>query len=92
MHWAESDMKSITIRGIDSDLASVIKQKAASNAQSVNQWLLQSLRQITGQAKEPIFKKYHDLDALAGGWSRSETEAFLSNTKLFEKIDEEIWR
>jgi len=85
-------MKSITIRGIDSDLASAIKEKAAMNRQSINQWLLYSLKKLTGQAKEPVFKKYHDLDALAGGWSRSETETFLANTRIFEIIDEDVWQ
>jgi hypothetical protein len=85
-------MKSITIRGVESDLASAIKEKAAQNRQSVNQWLLQSLKKLTGQAKEPVFSKYHDLDDLAGGWSRSDTETFLADVDIFEKIDEDMWK
>ena len=61
------DMKTITIRGIDAELDRVIKSRAQQNNLSVNQWILQALKKITGMMKEPVFKKYHDLDNLAGG-------------------------
>ena len=46
----------------------------------------------TGTGKEPVFKKHHDLDALAGGWSKEEVKAFQKNTKIFERIDEDLWK
>jgi hypothetical protein len=85
-------MKTITIRGIDAELDRVIKSRAQQNNLSVNQWILQALKKITGMMKEPVFKKYHDLDNLAGGWSKEETEAFYKNTHIFERIDEDVWK
>jgi hypothetical protein len=85
-------MKTITIRGIDPGLDQVIKFQAKQNNLSVNQWILQALKKVTGVGKEPIFKKYHDLDHLAGGWSEEEARTFLKNTQIFEKIDEDVWR
>jgi hypothetical protein len=85
-------MKTITIRGIDSELHQTIKANAVSTHQSVNQWLLQALQKLTGRSRESIFKQYHDLDGLAGGWSRDETETFKRHTRLFESIDENIWK
>jgi hypothetical protein len=85
-------MKSITIRGIDSELDGAIKDHASQNNQSVNQWLIQALKKMTGQAKPPVFAKYHDLDELAGGWTARETQTFLSSIKMFEEIDEDIWK
>ena len=85
-------MKTITIRGIDPGLDRVIKSRAKQNNLSVNQWILQALRKLTGMGKESVFKKYHDLDALAGGWSKEEAKAFQKNTQIFEKIDEEVWK
>jgi hypothetical protein len=85
-------MKTITIRGIDADLDSVIKSRAQLNNLSVNQWIVQALKKVTGTGKEPAFKEYHDLDALAGGWSREEAETFLKNAKIFEKIDKDVWK
>ena len=51
-----------------------------------------ALKKVTGMGKESVFKKYHDLDALAGGWSKEEAKAFQKNTQIFEKIDEDIWK
>ena len=84
-------MKTITIRGIDERLNTALKTHALKENQSLNQWVLQALRKMTGMQKEPIFKKYHDLDCLAGGWDDEETKAFHENTRLFEKIDKDIW-
>jgi hypothetical protein len=85
-------MKTITIRGIEPGLDRVIKSRAKQNNQSVNQWILQALKKVTGMGKESVFKKYHDLDALAGGWNMEEAKAFQKNTQIFEKIDEEVWK
>ena len=85
-------MKTITIRGIEPGLDRVIKSRAKQNNLSVNQWILQALKKVTGMGKESVFKKYHDLDALAGGWSKEEAKAFQKNTQIFEKIDEDVWK
>ncbi len=85
-------MKTITIRGIEPELDRMIKSQAKQNNLSVNQWILQVLKKITGLGKEKVFKKYHDLDGLAGGWSKEEVKAFFKNTEIFERIDEDIWK
>jgi hypothetical protein len=85
-------MKTITIRRIDSGLDRVIKSRAKQNNLSVNQWILQTLKKVTGIGKEPVFKKHSDLDALAGGWSKEEAKAFHKNTQIFERIDEDVWK
>ena len=85
-------MKTITIRGIDPGLDRVIKSRAKQNNTSVNQWILQTLKKVTGLGKEAVFRKYNDLDALAGGWSKDEAKAFQKNTQIFERIDEDIWK
>jgi hypothetical protein len=85
-------MKTLTIRGIDAELERAIKTRAQQNNLSANQWIIQALKKVTGTGKEPVIKTYHDLDELAGGWTKEETAAFKKNTKSFEKIDEEIWK
>jgi hypothetical protein len=47
---------------------------------------------VTGVGKEPVFKKHYELDALAGGWSKEEANAFQKNTQVFERIDEDVWK
>lgn len=85
-------MKTLTIRGIDPELDRAIKSRANQNNLSANQWIIQALKKVTGTGKEPVFKQHHDLDALAGGWSKEEARAFAKNTKIFERIDEDIWK
>lgn len=53
---------------------------------------LPPLREVTGVGKEPVFKKHYELDALAGGWSKEEANAFQKNTQVFERIDEDVWK
>jgi hypothetical protein len=85
-------MKTVTIRGIDAELDRVLKSKAKQNNLSVNQWILNALRKVTGTAKDAVFKKHHDLDALAGGWSKEEVKSFQKNMEIFERIDQEVWK
>lgn len=85
-------MKTITIRGIDPVLDKTIKTSASRENLSVNLWVIKTLKQATGTDKKPFFRKYNDLDRLAGGWNRKETDTFLKNIKLFEEIDEEVWK
>jgi hypothetical protein len=85
-------MKTITIRRIDPGLDRVIKSRAKQKNLSINQWVLETLKKVTGIGKEPIFKKHTDLDALAGGWSKEEAKAFQKNTQIFERIDEDVWK
>jgi hypothetical protein len=85
-------MKTITIRGIDQTLDGMIRKDAKENNMSINQWILNSLKKVSGLEKEPTFKKYHDLDELAGGWSKKEASEFRKNSGIFEKIDEDIWK
>ncbi|MGC9367727.1 MAG: toxin-antitoxin system HicB family antitoxin [bacterium] len=84
-------MKSYSIRGIDKELDKKIKEYAKNNNMSINQWILSVLRKITGLEQEKIFKEYHDLDFLAGGWSEQDLNEFNQATSDFRKIDPDLW-
>ncbi len=86
-------MKTITVRGVDSDLAKRLKQVASEEAKSVNQFVLEMLRQSVGMKKQKKFTRiYNDLDHLFGAWTEAEFKAI--NDKIMDKrkIDEELWR
>ena len=83
-------MKTFTIRGIDPELDQAIKSSAKQNNLSMNQWVLQALKKVTGTGTASVFKKHHDLDRFAGGWSKKETAGFRRNAKNFERIDAEL--
>jgi len=85
-------MKTITIRGIEPELDKTIKTRASRDNLSVNLWVIKTLKQATGTDKKPLFRKYDDLDRLAGGWNKKETDTFLKNINVFEEIDEDLWK
>ena len=86
-------MKTITIRGVDSQLDSLLKKTAKKEFLSVNQFLLNSLRKMMGLEKDNIHtKEYHDLDFLFGTWSEEEFIEFQKSQTDFNKIDEDLWK
>ncbi|MGQ9617134.1 MAG: FitA-like ribbon-helix-helix domain-containing protein [Spirochaetota bacterium] len=84
-------MKAITIRGIDDELRDALKKEARRTGKSMNRIILEVLKEMLGLKRNKKNVVYHDLDALAGGWSRSDEEEFAEKTKYFEIIDERIW-
>lgn len=86
-------MKTLTIRGIDMEMDEKIKEKAQESRESINKMMLRLLKSALGIGeKKPTFPIYHDLDHLAGTWTKEDEEEFNANTKAFEKIDEELWK
>ena len=85
-------MKAITIRGINSDMSVKLKQVAESEKKSVNQLVLDLLKQNIGMQKEKRYTKTHnDLDDLFGRWSDEEFDKIQGNVDKLRKIDLELW-
>ncbi len=85
-------MNTIILRGLDNELSSFIKKEARNEHLSANKWLVKTLRRVCGFDKPVIFKEHHDIDHLAGSWSKKEAEHFKTATSGFEKIDRELWK
>ncbi|MDL1968331.1 MAG: antitoxin [Deltaproteobacteria bacterium] len=86
-------MKTITVRGVDLDLAKKLKQVASKEAKSVNQFVLEMLRQSVGMKKQKKFTRiYNDLDHLFGTWADAEFKAMNDKIMDEKKIDEELWK
>lgn len=80
-------MTSLSIRGIDPNLATTLKQQAQASGKSVNQLVLDILKEHTGLQKQKQFtQKYHDLDFLFGQWTESEFQ------NIQAKIDDGVWQ
>jgi ribosomal protein S24E len=63
----------IKIRGIDSEVSSKLKQVAKDKNKSVNQLVLDMIKQNIGMQKRKKYtKKYDDLDHLFGIWTDDE--------------------
>ncbi len=57
---------------------------------SLNALILQILRGSLGLSTSA--RLVHDLDALAGSWSREEAEEFAAAVLSFEEIDTSLWQ
>ena len=85
-------MKANTIRGIDPEMAERLKNFASRQRKSINQVILEMLRQELGIEKRKRYTRtYDDLDELFGRWSDSEFEQIQGSIDKERKIDPELW-
>ncbi len=86
-------MKNITVRRVDEELSLKLKKLAQKQGKSVNQLVLETLRDRVGLNKAKRFTAEHsDLDHLFGKWSEGEFKAVQSRIDAGRKIDPEIWQ
>jgi hypothetical protein len=86
-------MGSISIRGLDDELSSLLKKAAATENMSVNQFVLETIKKHLGLAKEKRFsQEWHDLDGLFGQWSDEEFDQIQGKIDDERQIDEELWK
>lgn len=86
-------MTSISIRGVEEQLANALKQQAKKTHKSVNQFVIEALRKHVGLDKQKRFTvEYNDLDHLFGRWSQEEHDLIQGKINLERKIDMELWK
>ena len=86
-------MKSISLRGIDEELALRLKQEAEAARKSLNQYVLETIKRHVGLENERQFTRvYHDLDHLFGRWSDDEFNMIQGKIDAERLIDSELWR
>jgi hypothetical protein len=86
-------LKSITLRGLDEHLAETLKKEAKGEGKSLNQFILDILKERMGLQKGKRFTAvHHDMDHLFGKWSEKEFRRIQKRISSERKIDEELWR
>nr|WP_321400028.1 antitoxin [uncultured Desulfobacter sp.] len=86
-------MKTITIRGIEPEVAVKLKEVASEQEKSLNQLILEFIKKNTGFEKEKRFsKQYDDLDDLFGRWSEDEYELIQQKIDGERQIDPDLWK
>lgn len=85
--------KMITLRGIDPALSKKIKSEAGKANKSINQFLVDTLKQGLGMGKKQKFTTvFHDLDELFGKWSDKEFYQVQGQIEAQRAIDPELWQ
>ena len=80
------------LRGVPGEVMTMLQKEAKKLKISVNSLILKMLEQGVGLGGKPKRIRHHDLDFLIGTWSSSDAKVFDDNVKVFEKIDEELWK
>ncbi|HAR45226.1 MAG: hypothetical protein A2X56_04875 [Nitrospirae bacterium GWC2_57_13] len=87
-------MKQITIRSIPDKVKKTVQKEAERKGVSLNKAIISLLERAVG-TNAPEKKKrvlYHDLDHLAGLWSREEAASFDKTLKTQRKVDTGLWK
>ena len=86
-------MKSVTLRGVDSDLAEKLKTTAKDQGKSINQLAIDLIKESLGLSKVKKFSRiYTDLDHLFGKWSDEEFKTISKAIDYERRIDPELWK
>ncbi|MCC6966026.1 MAG: hypothetical protein IT391_07055 [Nitrospira sp.] len=86
-------MKAITLRNLPPEIARTVQLRAKRKKTSVNKAVIELLEESAGgtvRKKTPV--RYHDLDHLAGTWTKEEAAAFEPLITEQRTIDTEFWR
>jgi len=85
-------MATMTLRGIEDNIANALKKQAKKEGISVNALTLRLLKEKLGVEKKKRTESHHDLDHLAGTWTDQDATEFEQAIGIFEKVDEELWK
>ncbi len=87
-------MKQITIRSIPDAVKKTVRKEAEKKGVSLNKAIIALLERAVGTTGPEKKKRvlYHDLDHLAGLWSREEAASFDKSLKAQRKVDAELWK
>ena len=86
-------MKTMTIRGIDESLDQALRAAAQSEACSINQLVLDILKERLGLAKAAHYgRRHHDLDELFGSWDDDQCQRMQAVVEQQRGIDPELWK
>jgi hypothetical protein len=85
-------MNQITVRGIAPEVEKRIRRKAKATGKSLNKVMLELIGGATDQGKRGKKPAGASLAKLAGGWSENEAREFEESVRVFEEIDEAMWK
>lgn len=81
-------MKTLTVRKIPPELARALDAEKRRRGRSLNQTVIDLLHQSLGVGR----RRSNGLARFAGDWTEEEYREFKEATRVFEEIDEEMWR
>ena len=84
-------MNAITLRNIPREIQEAIRRRATDEGLSFNKTVLRMLEEALGLRRGRVDALHHDLDHLAGTWSREQADEFDAALAEQRRIDPELW-
>ena len=83
-------MSQITLRDVPQELDHRLRELARVRNRSLNRTIIQVLMESLhlGDGKD----RKRDVSDLAGTWSDEDAQEFEANMRVFEQVDDEIWK
>ena len=86
-------MKAVTLRNLPPGLARMIRQTADEKRTSINKVVIRLLEENLGiRGKKKDKPLHHDLDTLAGCWTKEEALEFEKALARQRTIDPDLWK
>jgi hypothetical protein len=85
-------MKSLTIHGLDEQLAALIKQKASEDGLSLNKEIKKLLELSLGLRERESMAHRDEFQQFLGVWTPMEEAEFRATQVDFNKVDTSDWR
>jgi len=87
-------MKAVTLRGLPPDIADAIRKEANRKGMSLNKAVISLLANRMGvrEKKKSRQTRHHELDDLAGSWSKKEAAEFDKSLAAQRTIDLDLWK
>jgi TRAP-type C4-dicarboxylate transport system substrate-binding protein len=85
-------MKLVTLRNLPPHLARIIRKRADETGASVNKAVIRLLEESLGPKEKKGTTLYHDLDTLAGSWTKQEAASFEKALGQQRAIDKDLWQ
>lgn len=79
------------IRNLTREVMSLLKKEAVKKRISVNSLILLMINNNLGISHQSKRNVHHDLDHLAGTWTKKDAKAFDERVSPFNQIDEDLW-
>jgi hypothetical protein len=79
----------LVVHDIDRRLVTALKKNAAKSGQKLDTYVRSTLAAaVTKRRRNAAF---HDLDHLAGTWTRRQHDEFASSIARLDRVDKEMW-
>jgi hypothetical protein len=89
----EAIMKAVTLRNLSPELARLIRKRANEKRTSLNKAVISLLEESVGiRGKKKDKPLHHDLDGLAGSWTKEEASTFERALACQRAIEPDLWK